>query len=96
MRLPISRLDADYAAVRDVVREAFDQDVIADLVDRIGSSGNYVPELSFVAERDGKIVGHIMLSYVDLVGKRSARRVVTLLPVCLARGTGVARRLGGA
>ena len=54
MRLPISRLDADYAAVRDVVREAFDQDVIADLVDRIGSSGNYVPELSFVAARDGR------------------------------------------
>ena len=82
MRLPISRLDADYAAVRDVVREAFDQDVIADLVDRIGSSGNYVPELSLVAARDGKIVGHhIMLSYVDLVGKRSARRVLTLSPV---------------
>jgi len=72
---------ADYAAVRDVVREAFDQNVIADLVDRIRSSGNYVPELSFVAERDGKIVGHIMLSYVDLVGKRSARRVLTLSPV---------------
>ena len=39
-----------------------------DLVDRIRSSENYVPELSFVAESDGKIVGHTMLSYVDLVG----------------------------
>ena len=72
---------ADYAAVRDVVGRAFDREEVVDLVDRIRSSENYVPELSFVAESDGKIVGHTMLSYVDLVGEGSAHRVLTLSPV---------------
>jgi putative acetyltransferase len=75
---------ADYAAVRDVVGRAFDREEVVDLVDRIRSSENYVPELSFVAEKDGKIVGHTMLSYVDLVGTRSAHRVLTLSPVSVA------------
>ena len=74
---------ADYAAVRDIVRRAFDREEVVDLVDRIRSSESYVPELSFVAESDGKIVGHTMLSYVDLVGERSARRILTLSPVSL-------------
>ncbi len=55
-----------------------------DLVDRIRSSENYVPELSFVAQSDGTIVGHTMLSYVDLVGEQSAHRVLTLSPVSVA------------
>ena len=75
---------ADYAAVRDVVRRAFDREEVVDLVDRIRSSENYVPELSFVAKSDGKIVGHVMLSYVDLVGEQSAHRILTLSPLSVA------------
>ena len=55
-----------------------------DLVDRIRSSEHYVPELSFVAERNGKIVGHVMLSHVDLVGAESAHRILTLSPLSVA------------
>ena len=75
---------ADYAAVRDVVGRAFEREEVVDLVDRIRSSENYVPELSFVAESDGKIVGHVMLSYVDLVGEQSAHRILTLSPLSVA------------
>lgn len=74
----------DYAAVRDVVGRAFDREEVVDLVERIRSSPNYVPELSFVAERDGKVVGHVMLSYVDLVGEQSAHRILTLSPLSVA------------
>jgi putative acetyltransferase len=82
----------DFAAIREVVRSAFDKDETADLVDRIRVSANYVPDLSFVAEQDGRIVGHIMLSYVDVVDRATTHRALTLSPVSVlpeAQGGGI-------
>jgi putative acetyltransferase len=36
------------------------------MIDAIRASDGFVPELSLVAEHDGKIVGHVLLSYVQL------------------------------
>ena len=33
-----------------------------DFVDEMRSSGNYIPELALVAEENGKLIGHIMLT----------------------------------
>jgi len=74
----------DYAAVHEVVRDAFGQEAVAELVVAIRSSPNYVPELALVAERDDRIVGHTMLSYTALVDGDAQHRVLTLSPMSVA------------
>ena len=62
---------ADHVAIRDVVRAAFDHhQSVADLVELIRDSPQYVPELSIVARHQGVVVGHVMLSHAELVDER--------------------------
>ncbi len=56
---------ADDAAIRRVVEAAFGQPLEADLVDALRDEG-YV-RLSMVAEIDGQVVGHILLSALSIV-----------------------------
>jgi putative acetyltransferase len=82
----------DYLAIHEVVREAFGRkarspakagwrETVAELVARIRSSANYVPDLALVAARGDRLVGHIMLSYVALVDADARHQVLTLSPV---------------
>ncbi len=75
---------ADYDAVREVLIDAFDSPDEALLVDLIRRSDRFVPELSVVAEVDGTLVGHILFSYVDLVGDQT-RKVLSLAPLAVAK-----------
>lgn len=59
---------------------AFGQDLEARLVDSIRESEHFVPQLSLVAEIDGRIVGHVLLSRVFLRGKAD-RMVLSLAPL---------------
>ncbi len=43
----------------------------------------YIPELTLVAEEDGAIVGHVMISYATLEGD-ATRRVLSLAPLAVA------------
>ena len=88
---------ADHDAIRAVVRAAFDTHVeVADLVDMIRASPQFVPELSLVARLDGGVVGHMMLSHAELEDDDGVRReVLTLSPLAVApshqrRGIGAA------
>lgn len=56
--------DGEQAAVWKINEQAFGRAVEADLVDAIRASDRFVPELSLVAETDGELVGHVLLSYV--------------------------------
>jgi putative acetyltransferase len=58
----------DYEAIDVVVREAFDSpgDPEVLMVRRIREHDGYLPSLALVADDEGEIVGHIMLSYVGL------------------------------
>ncbi len=70
---------SDFDVIDDVVRAAFDgRDEEVELVRAIRGTENYVPELSLVFD-DGEVVGHIMLSYVTLVGPN--RRILSLAPL---------------
>ncbi|MBQ8620016.1 MAG: N-acetyltransferase [Clostridia bacterium] len=81
-------------------------DIIA-LIEEIRDSKYYIPELSFVAELDGKIVGHFLFSHFPLSAAPDGTRmdpedqgIVMLAPVavhpdCFRRGIGSAMlRLG--
>jgi putative acetyltransferase len=59
---------ADYPAIAQILVAAFGQEAEASLVERIRQSDRYIPDLALVAEREGLVVGHILFSYIDLVG----------------------------
>lgn len=85
---------ADEREIAEVVEAAFEDASVAEFVASIRSSPGYVPELTFVGEEDGEIVGYTMLSYVELDGG-SVGRLLTLTPVAVRpdkqrRGVGTA------
>jgi putative acetyltransferase len=83
----------DHAAIAGVVAAAFGSQAEARLVDAIRVSANFVPELSLVAEIDGTVVGHVMISFVTLRSAEGDRPILSLSPLAVApdhqrRGTG--------
>jgi putative acetyltransferase len=77
---------ADHAAIRRVVRAAFDKhQSVADLVELIRESPEFVPELSLIACHSGEVVGHVMLSHAELVDEDGIRRrILELSPLAVA------------
>ncbi|MGB3491263.1 MAG: N-acetyltransferase [Elainellaceae cyanobacterium] len=59
----------DYEAIAQVHEQAFCGHNEAELVNAIRMSDRFIPELSLVAEWEGVVVGHLIISYADLVGK---------------------------
>ena len=87
---------SDFLEIDDLVELAFESPVEAKLVRLIRASPHYVPALALVAESEGGLVGHIMLSYVELDSERERRRVLTLSPVSVLpkeQGKGVGSAL---
>ena len=80
---------ADAAAVRAVHKAAFPADVEARLVDAIRANGN--DRVSLVAEAQGRIVGHVLFSPVDVDGNEGIGLApVAVLPDFQCRGIGAA------
>lgn len=75
-------LEADYAAIADLVAAAFGKQDEARLVEAIRASEEFVPELTLVAEEKGRIVGHVMFSYSAL--ERAQTRLLQLSPLSVA------------
>ena len=83
----------DYKDIISLVLRSFQEgtpysdgtDVIA-LIEEIRESEYYIPELSFVAELEGKIVGHFLFSHFPLSktaegGHINSKEIVMLAPV---------------
>ncbi len=103
----------DHPEVAEIIEAAFRHDEHSDhqeqlLVERLRHSASFVPELAMVAETDGRLVGHILLTKVKIKNGTAeypslALAPVSVLPECQGRGIGsqlireahqVARQLG--
>jgi putative acetyltransferase len=75
---------SDHDAISAVVSRAFASPNIAELVIAIRASSNYTPEWSLVgADDEGRVVGHVMVSYVTLRSATSERRIASLSPLAV-------------
>lgn len=58
---------SDYDEIYQLVKTAFATAQVSDgteqdFVNMLRASGNYIPELALVAEKNGKLIGHVMLT----------------------------------
>ncbi len=91
----------DYSAVEDLIVAAFKNAEHTDhqeqeLVKRLRDSDSFIPELSLVAEVDGDIVGHILLTKVHINGDAASYDSLALAPVSvlpLYQGKGIGGEL---
>jgi putative acetyltransferase len=68
---------ADREAIAAVTRAAFGKEQEVRMIEAVRASDGFVPELSLVAEDGGRVVGHVLLGYVELAD----RRVLELGPI---------------
>lgn len=79
-------VEQDDAAIQKVVEAAFKNEEMSDhteheLIMRIKTSDAYIPELSLVAENHLEIVGHIMLSKIEIIDEHELHHSLALAPV---------------
>ncbi|MFC5472283.1 GNAT family N-acetyltransferase [Cohnella suwonensis] len=79
-----SEIESDHTQVHDVNWVAFgNREDEATLVERIRNTPNFVPQLSIVAELDGEIVGHLLLSKAEVVDDNNLHEVIVLAPIAV-------------
>lgn len=82
--------DEDWPEVVDVQKRAFDDggkdhgDKVVRLMEALRSSDAWLPELSFVAERDTEIVGHVLFTRSLLDAPRRIVDVAVLSPLAVS------------
>ncbi|MHC5267872.1 GNAT family N-acetyltransferase [Enterococcus sp. LJL98] len=74
----------DYEEVYEVVKKAFEVADLADgneqdIVVKLRQGESFIPELSLVAEEEGKVVGHILFTK----GKVGTQEVLALAPLAI-------------
>ena len=91
----------DYKEVFNLIESAFKDAEFADnteqfLVKRLRKSNAFIPELSLVAEIDGKIVGHILLTKLKVKNDTKKFDSLALAPVSVLpdfQGKGIGGKL---
>lgn len=91
----------EFSHIYDLVKVAFQTAKVSDgkeqdFVNELRSSGNYIPELALVAEEDGKLIGHIMLTKTYIFSGSNQFEALLLAPVSVAleyRSKGVGSNL---
>lgn len=91
----------DCKAVFDLIEEAFKTEKFSDhkeqfLVERLRMSDAFIPELSMVAEIDGKIIGHILVTKLKIKNETNEFNSLALAPVSVLpefQGKGIGGKL---
>lgn len=76
----------DYLAVFDLITQAFEKEELSDhqeqyLVERLRKSEAFIPQLSLVAVLKGQIIGHILLSKIQIKSDSEFFESLALAPV---------------
>lgn len=79
-------LPADYPLVFRIIEQAFLTMPFADgdealMVEEIRKNKEYIPELSLVAETEGRLIGHILFTPNKIISESSVFNSLTLAPV---------------
>lgn len=78
-----SETEADRDAIAAVHRAAFDSPAEAKLVDQLRGTAAFIPELSLVAEQNGEIVGHLLLTRATITQAGDAHPALALAPMAV-------------
>lgn len=82
---------ADIPAVQVLTRDAFGQDLERDLLAALRADEGWLPALSLVAERDGEVVGHVVVTRGDVSGVPAVGLgPISVLPALQRSGVGSA------
>ena len=73
----------DYSAIDVVHLSAFEGDDEVGLIDSLRESSGFVPQLSLVAEFNGRIVGHILMTRVRLLKGKDSIDILALAPMAV-------------
>jgi len=76
----------EFPQIYDLVKIAFQTAKVSDgkeqdFVNQLRSGGSYIPELAMVAEENGKLIGHIMLSKAHIVNGTNKFEVIYVAPL---------------
>lgn len=91
----------DFESVFQLIEKAFEKEEYSDhkeqfLVERLRNSEAFIPELSIVAELDGKIVGHILFTKLQIKNESQTFPSLALAPVSVLpefQGKGIGSKL---
>ena len=75
--------EQDYKAIHEVNERAFEGEEEARLVESIRKSPEFIPELSLVAIREGRIIGHILFSIVRIRKDNNRTPILALAPMAV-------------
>lgn len=82
--------EKDYSIVEELTREAFYNQYVPGCVEHylvhiMRRHKDFIPELDFVLERDGQVIGNIMYTKARLVDEAGTEKeILTFGPVCVA------------
>lgn len=81
----------DYLAVFNLITQAFEKEEMSDhqeqyLVERLRKSEAFIPQLSLVAVLKGQIIGHILLSKIQIKNDSETFESLALAPVSVLPG----------
>ena len=81
----------EFPQIYDLVKVAFQTAKVSngkeqDFVNQLRSGANYIPELALVAEENGKLVGHIMLTKAHIVNGANKFVALYLAPISVVFG----------
>jgi putative acetyltransferase len=91
----------EFPRIYDLVKTAFQTAKVSDgteqdFVDQLRAGGGYIPELALVAEENSKLIGHIMLTKMNIDSRDKKIETLLLAPLSVAlehRNKGVGTEL---
>ena len=79
-------VEKDFKEVKEMIRKSFESAEHTDnnehnLAENLRKSDNFIKELSLVAEKDDKIIGHIMSTRLDIVSDNKSYVSLSIAPL---------------